>query len=403
MSIAIMSRLFKLTLGSCERKLLAIRLADFADDDGRGIYPGVARLARETDLSERTVQRKLKEFVDEGILIVKAEASGRPGQATRYDFDLAALDRLASGASAKPRGDSVSPVISAETGADRGDCGTETGDTDDREGCPPVTRTVIEPSIKPSSERGRVSELAEGESRQAIERGFLRWWPTWPTYPSGSESTTRKAWFSLSAEERAECIDRTPDFIKAVGERKKDYTYAHVYLADRAWRRLAAKMTELPKAEPVRPLGKAGMATRFAELCKPMNTAWLAPSPFVKRILDEGGEAAERELMGRRERYGWAKVGELNEAIKTGQSIVAKPEMVEAGADFISIELAGPVGDAWKRFHARMKFPYLPVTEAKYAYFPPIAAGANDLDEAVAAAFWAFKERIEGHVHAAAE
>ena len=36
MSIAVMSRLFKAQLGSPSRKMLAIRLADFADDVGRG-------------------------------------------------------------------------------------------------------------------------------------------------------------------------------------------------------------------------------------------------------------------------------------------------------------------------------------------------------------------------------
>lgn len=36
MSIMIMSRLFRMNLGGCNRKLLAVRLADFADDDGRG-------------------------------------------------------------------------------------------------------------------------------------------------------------------------------------------------------------------------------------------------------------------------------------------------------------------------------------------------------------------------------
>lgn len=91
MSIMIMSRLFKMNLGGCNRKLLAVRLADFADDEGRGIYPGVSRLSCETELSERTVQRILADFVREGILVVVREATGRPGIANAYDFDL---DRL---------------------------------------------------------------------------------------------------------------------------------------------------------------------------------------------------------------------------------------------------------------------------------------------------------------------
>ncbi len=113
MSIMIMSRLFKMNLGGCNRKLLAVCLADFGDDDGRGIYPGVARLAAETELSERTIQRILADFVKEGILVVVKEATGRPGIANSYDFDLARLfsyRQLANAASPRAWRASASPL-----------------------------------------------------------------------------------------------------------------------------------------------------------------------------------------------------------------------------------------------------------------------------------------------------
>lgn len=53
MSILIMSRLFRAQLGSSSRKMLAVRLADFADDNGKGIWPSVETLAQETELSVR--------------------------------------------------------------------------------------------------------------------------------------------------------------------------------------------------------------------------------------------------------------------------------------------------------------------------------------------------------------
>jgi pyocin large subunit-like protein len=94
MSIAVMSRIFKKQLGSSSRKMLAVRLADFADDNGRGIWPSVGKLARETDMSERTVQRLLRDFVDENLLIVVSTASGRPGETTRYNFNMNVLHGL---------------------------------------------------------------------------------------------------------------------------------------------------------------------------------------------------------------------------------------------------------------------------------------------------------------------
>jgi hypothetical protein len=230
MSIMIMSRLFKMNLGGCNRKLLAVRLADFADDEGRGIYPSVARMAAETELSERTVQRILSEFVQEGILVIVRGATGRPGIANAYDFDM---DRLFS-YKADKTGDTVSPVENAETG----DNPAETGVTGDRDGCHSDTRTVIEPPLEPSSEREGASANSD-DDRKKIEKAFLKWHPTWPAYPNGSEDAARKCWFDLTPEQRASCIERTPAFVTAVKASKGGkFTYAAVYLKERAWERL---------------------------------------------------------------------------------------------------------------------------------------------------------------------
>lgn len=59
--------------GSPQRKVIAMRLADHADSDGRGIWPSVERTAAECCLSVRTVQRVLKTFVEEGLLKVVHE------------------------------------------------------------------------------------------------------------------------------------------------------------------------------------------------------------------------------------------------------------------------------------------------------------------------------------------
>lgn len=405
MSIAIMSRLFKLPLGSCNRKLLALRLADFADDEGRGIWPTVARLATETELSERTVQRTLKEFVDEGLLVVIASASGRPGQATRYDFDLAALERIgAENRMPQPTGDSVSPLATGDTAA-------ETGDRSDGDGCQGDTRTIIEPPREPSLERESASEAFEkvevgqaeqAESREAIERSFKRWYAKWPTFLNDSEPAARKAWNGLSVADRAACIQRTPDFIAAVEATKtKKFTFASVYLSGKAWEKLPEKPPEAAKPEIAAPMGKAWMATRFATFHSPQK-AMPKPVAMVQADLNAGGTRAEDAHIARHERYGWPKIHDMNEKLRNREPWRASAEMVALGGDFISVDIAGPVGQAWKRLHRRMLLPWLPF-EPKYAYFPPIDPGADDLDKAVAAAFWGLKERIEGHAYAAAE
>jgi hypothetical protein len=407
-----MSRLFKAQLGSCNRKLLAVRLADFADDDGRGIWPTVARLAAETELSERTVQRILREFEDEGLLVVVAEGGRKPGQATRYDFSMAALERIferkpeANGCQADT-GDTVSPVSPA----------TDMGDTGDGYGCHGDTQTIKEPLDKPSTGGARENAFPEGEenasaepvaSKAAIERAFLKWHPTWPKYPNGSEDAARRAWFALSPAERAECIERTPDFIEQAKAAGAGFTYSSVYLSEKAWKRLPPKSAGLMPPEVAAPFGKAGMAYRLWIMNQAERAHPLAP-PMVQRMIDEGGPRAEDEIISRRGAYSWPRLVELNRRIEEREPIRVLAGIAGLGADFVSTDLTGPAGMAWKRFFRKCRLPWLPFEPkaqdgGSYAYLPAIEPDGDsdgDLDRAVAAAWWRFAERCKGHADAA--
>jgi hypothetical protein len=296
---------WKRDFGNATRKVIAARLADHADDEGRGIWPSVERVAAQCNTSPRTVQRTLAAFVEEGILKIVAEGGKGRRSTTHYDFVMGRLTALPLARwvpdAPNSKGDTVSPL--ENPGEIQGDSGDLKGDTGDALGCHGVTQTVIEPPIEPSIEREGVREPEEGqtastepaESREAIERAFLRWWPTWPTYPSGSEAATRKAWFGLTRAERQACIERTADYIAKVGPRKKDYTFAHVYLAEKHWTRLADKAAAEARPELVKPLGKAGMAMRFAELLKPM----AAVMPPRRSWCGRSSNAAERRRNAR--------------------------------------------------------------------------------------------------------
>lgn len=70
--------------------LLALALADFADDDGTSVYPSVARMAAKTRMSERNIQYLLAKMKEKGWLI-EVEAGGmRNGRnyATEYKIPL---------------------------------------------------------------------------------------------------------------------------------------------------------------------------------------------------------------------------------------------------------------------------------------------------------------------------
>lgn len=414
MSIMIMSRLFRMNLGGCNRKLLAVRLADFADDDGRGIYPGVKRLATETELSERTIQRILSDFVSEGILIVVQEASGRPGQATRYDFDLGRLFAY------KPQtGDSVSPVVKGKTG----DIAAETGDTDDRDGCHGDTRTVIEPPIEPLLEREAREREFDGsgeEDPKAALRAFKRWYPNWPTYVDDSEPKALKAWMDLSAEERKEAAEKSEAYIAAVKAAGRKYTCSSpIYLSEKRWLKLEALQAAKPKAAApvangrvaVPVYGPAFAAARMLPLLQgPVKfelpedlrermqatyevhnrrsaQAGLAYRERIGAGLDADGslifphDFEGQEYRRRVVTEGFPETNRLHYAAKERGHVTvdAACERMKDLCEFVPVGSA--VWSAWEREHAARGWPMLPAPSGnmKGAYFPK--GGPEGLEE----------------------
>jgi hypothetical protein len=400
-SIMIMSRVFRMNLGGVSRKLLAVRLADFADDEGRGIYPGIKRLAAETELSERTIQRILGDFVDDGILVVVKEASGRPGQATRYDFDLTALFGYIPGKT----GDSLSPVNTSRGVTNK----TETGDTDDRDGCHGVTRTVIEPLVEPLSERDAREGVREGEEGQAsepvetpaaIERAFRKFFFGWKTSISDSEIDARKEWFALCAQDRSDGFERSPEYQdQALTTGRKYLCSAAKYLRERRWTKLAAPKRTEGGPVPSKPFSRPWCALRLAELLKPMANLPAFP-PFVRKMIEDGKLDAEAQKRDRIAQHGWPAVNELHARASNfpPKGSLVPPDIASIAEGFTGFKVGGSVYEAWRRLHEARQWPFLPSPgKLEYVQFPAIPDGApDDVDDAVAAALKAFEQSLRG-------
>jgi hypothetical protein len=233
-SIAIMSQLFKAHLGSTGRKMLAVRLADFADDDGKGIWPTVGLLAQQTELSERTVQRILANFVSEGLLIVVKKGGSKPGEATRYDFNMAAVGRLPSSKSGADgchgdTHDTVSPMTPT----------TAMGDTDDADGCHGDTQTVIEPPIEPLEREGaREADLKDGDDPskfgkrvKALEMGTAN--NPWPGAIASSTAWALQQFEKLTPDERRMAEERRDAYLAECKAQKVKNVALGVYLRDK--------------------------------------------------------------------------------------------------------------------------------------------------------------------------
>lgn len=84
MSIKVQTMVWDRYPGEDHELLLALKLADFCDDNGEHIFPSIERLAEKTRRSVRAVQYQLKSMVERGWLILVANAGGGRGRACEY-------------------------------------------------------------------------------------------------------------------------------------------------------------------------------------------------------------------------------------------------------------------------------------------------------------------------------
>jgi hypothetical protein len=131
MSTTVMGKAWPITVTPVQ-KLVLISLADQANDDGI-CWPGVASMAKRTCLSERSVQRALRELSHLGLLTITL----RPGRSTVYRV-------TAGGVTESP------PSQSHHRGVSQSH---PRGVTESPGGCHSVTQTIIEPSTNRQSSK----------------------------------------------------------------------------------------------------------------------------------------------------------------------------------------------------------------------------------------------------------
>lgn len=84
-----MSIVWQCRVGSPTDKSVLLKLADCASDDGSRCYPSISRIAEETELSQRTVSRSIKNLSKIGVVEVVKIGSGT--RASEYRINSVAL------------------------------------------------------------------------------------------------------------------------------------------------------------------------------------------------------------------------------------------------------------------------------------------------------------------------
>ncbi len=176
MSIRIMSAVWKSDAyeGSC--LLLLLAMADYASDDGSGLFPSVGSLAKKIRACRRTVQYNLRALEDDGVIEVVREADrNRPRE---YGFTREIMRRWAVGRPEEPRD---------EGGARSAPRGVQDGHGRGAADCTPgVQRGAPKPSREPSKESLSIDsrfeawwslvpcEVSKGQARRAFRTALKR-------------------------------------------------------------------------------------------------------------------------------------------------------------------------------------------------------------------------------------
>lgn len=123
MSIRLMSVVWDIPWPSQSALLIALKLADYANDEGGSIHPRRDTLAKHAQTSLATVKRTLAAFREIGLLSVVEEGGMGRGNATKYALNVPLLMRLHDGYETVQR-DEIDPhkyVIAARSAVENDD------------------------------------------------------------------------------------------------------------------------------------------------------------------------------------------------------------------------------------------------------------------------------------------
>ena len=92
-----MSQVWEVQFPTQSQLLVALKIADYANDQGGSVYPARSTLAKMAQTSESTVKNVLRSFREVGLLIVVREGGHGPKSTTEYQINLRLLNALSRG------------------------------------------------------------------------------------------------------------------------------------------------------------------------------------------------------------------------------------------------------------------------------------------------------------------
>lgn len=189
MSILLMTQAFSLRIENCTAKLILLKLADNANDNGY-CFPSIDYIAQQCSVHPRTVKRQIKNLVELGYLEVKPRFNNNKQRSNEYLLHIASPIK-SGGDISPPHKDPVEPITS-NTDQIRGDTRSPVGVTEDH------------PESIDLSNRVERDQVISSSSAEHISNQFARLWEEWPNSKNKIRSVSAFKTF---------CRGKSPDSI----------------------------------------------------------------------------------------------------------------------------------------------------------------------------------------------
>ncbi|MEP3049434.1 MAG: hypothetical protein ABJL55_16420 [Roseibium sp.] len=183
----------------------------------------------------------------------------------------------------------------------------------------------------------------------------------WPTYAADSPQKTEIEWFRLCDADRDTAVSHLGAYLQHVGGLGRSRICAFsVYLQEKRWQKLPEQADGAASAATMaRPFGKLWGAMRFADLVRDPYGQFPRPSPFLQKLLAEGGPQAEQEQLERRARYGWPKVNAMHDhAVRRHKGVTGDPALASLAELFGKVHKGSAIWIAWQKLHRKRGWPW---------------------------------------------
>lgn len=213
--------------GGAMRRCLLFTLAGRANNDGTGIYASIATLAVDSEMSERSVQMHMKDFLAEGLLCVTGQRKCRNGYTTEYAIVVASLESLPDLNRKKSRAQHVRPEES--TGAQDArvqDLHRCTISTPRGAGAAPLPVQELHPNLSLEPIREPVPRA------NPVKDGFDAAWKRWPKFRASDKAKSWERWKKVYDPRMASAIEvylKSPDALKPDRDTGKAHGYVPAF------------------------------------------------------------------------------------------------------------------------------------------------------------------------------